>query len=262
MEVADAIDVIVDRLRENPDRYASFGYGVYLPTIWWEYGRERNNIPPNAFPEAERQRISEDLSPVFYMAAWELCRRGILRPGVTASRQQSTDAGQAGDGYSLTERGRGFLAAVVPEQFIPIEPNRTAQMLGRFRQRFGDGYHQRSQEATACYGALAYLGCCAMCGAAAESILLAVAIAKSGDEDQTLRRYRAAQGRRNLVNDVVGQSRLGDRFRSFMDLLNYWRDETAHGQASAIGEIEAFDALGRLLRFAHLVDEEWDNLTI
>jgi hypothetical protein len=48
-----------------------------------------------------------------------------------------------------------------------------------------------------------YLACCAMAGAAAESILLAVAIAKTGDEDKMLKTYRAAGGRRDLTRLVA-----------------------------------------------------------
>ena len=91
-----------------------------------------------------------------------------------------------------------------------------------------------------------------MCGAAAESILLAVAIAKSGDEGTTLSTYRTASGRRKVVDSVVGQTgqTIAEAFRSATGLLSYWRDEASHGMASTISEIEAHEGLARLLRFA------------
>jgi len=46
-----------------------------------------------------------------------------------------------------------------------------------------------------------------------------------------------------------------------MDLLNYWRDEAAHGGLSDISEFEAYEAMARLLRLAHFVDDHWDELT-
>lgn len=264
MEDSEALGIIITRLRQAPDGYPWGAYDVYLPTLWEEYVRERDNRPASDSLALESGNIAAELSPAFYAAAWELCRRGFLRPGAKIHGDANVNLKcQAGDGYSLMPRGRQFLAAAPEEQFVAVESGRTGNMLGRFAERFGHGYHQRSQEAVKCYNALAYLACCAMSGAATESILLAVAIAKSGDEERVLHTYRAAQGRRKLVNDVVGRvaDPLAGRFKSFMDLLNYWRDETAHGQVSSIVEIEAFDALGRLLRFAHLVDDGWDALT-
>jgi hypothetical protein len=102
-----------------------------------------------------------------------------------------------------------------------------------------------------------------MCGAAAESILLAVAIQKSGDEAATLTLYRTASGRRRVIEGIIGQARqtIAEPFRSATGLLSYWRDEAAHGLASAISEIEAHEALARLLRFAQFATENWDELT-
>jgi hypothetical protein len=102
-----------------------------------------------------------------------------------------------------------------------------------------------------------------MCGAAAESILLAVAIAKSGDAKATLSAYQAASGRRRVVENVVRQTRPGivDPFRSATGLLSFWRDAAAHGLASTISEIEAHEALSRLLRFAQFATDNWDELT-
>jgi hypothetical protein len=56
-------------------------------------------------------------------------------------------------------------------------------VLQPFIGRFGDGFAQRAAEASRCHRTTNYLACCVMAGAAAESILLAVAIAKmAGDE--------------------------------------------------------------------------------
>lgn len=61
---------------------------------------------------------------------------------------------------------------------------------------------------------------------------------------------------------MVGRLRepLGSQFRNLTDLLKYWRDEAAHGVISDISEFEAYEALARLLRFAHFVDDHWDEL--
>ena len=52
-----------------------------------------------------------------------------------------------------------------------------------------------------------------------------------------------------------------ERIRTAMNLLSYWRDEAAHGGRPAITEIEAHDAMSRLLRFAQFVAAEWETLT-
>jgi hypothetical protein len=102
-----------------------------------------------------------------------------------------------------------------------------------------------------------------MCGAAAESILLAVAIAKSGDEGVTLDIYKSSNGRRKIIDQIVAQARqaISEPFRSATGLLSYWRDEAAHGLASTISEIEAHEALARLLQFAQFATDNWEELT-
>jgi hypothetical protein len=102
-----------------------------------------------------------------------------------------------------------------------------------------------------------------MSGAAAESILLAVAIAKSGDEPSVMKIYEGAHGRRKIVDAIVGQARaaIASPFRSATGLLSYWRDDAAHGVVSNISEIEAHEALSRLLRFAQFANDNWVELT-
>jgi hypothetical protein len=102
-----------------------------------------------------------------------------------------------------------------------------------------------------------------MCGAAAESILLALAIDHRGNAREVLREYRTAQGRVRVENHLLGQ--VGEptrsRFRAFMDLLNFWRDDSSHGTLSTIADPEAYDALSRLLRLAHFATDHWAVLT-
>jgi hypothetical protein len=102
-----------------------------------------------------------------------------------------------------------------------------------------------------------------MCGAAAESLLLAVAVAKSRDEDNTLRIYRGTHGRKKTIDAVVGQARaaIAGPFSVATGLLSFWRDDAAHGLASRISEMEAHEAISRLLRLAQFVTDNWPELT-
>ena len=261
MKEEDALLIIVDWLRKgSPGRYHNYGYDLYLPNvIMWHLISEHPQLQGSP---SERGQMMEPLFPYFANAAWELCRRGILRPGVKEYNTQATDQGSAGSGFSVTAFGQQWLSEE-GSIFIPTEPERFGQLLKPYVSRFGQGFHSRAQEAVRCYGAHAYLACCAMCGAAAESILLATAIAKEGDEDKVLKIYATANGRIKLENMLIGQANdhVKRNFKGFTDLLKYWRDEASHGKPSKISDIESYTSLAMLLRFAAFVNDAWDLLT-
>jgi hypothetical protein len=175
----------------------------------------------------------------------------------------ATPDGSAGSGFSITPFGKRWVQEANPDLFVPTEPERFAQMIEPYKRRFGSGFHARAQEAVRCYGAHAFLACCTMCGAAAESILLATAIAKDGDEEQILKTYASASGRMRIENALVGKAKeqLTREFRGSTILLKYWRDEAAHGIASTIADDEAYTALAMLLRYAMFIHAHWDELT-
>lgn len=258
LTLEDAAKLIIGFLR-NPDHgYASrYGYDIYLPTLMLNYLNKESQGRCNA----EQEFIK--LSPIIYAAAWELCRRGIIRPGVNKHGAQATDDGQAGNGYSITPFGKKWLEEGAKDDFVPTEPERFGEMLAPYRKRFGPGFHERAQQAIRSYGAHAYLACCAMCGAAAESILLATAIEKEKDEKDILKIYGSANGRYKVENLIVGKIRdpLQREYRSYANLLKYWRDESAHGKPSKIIENEAYTSLALLLKFAMLVNDNWEELT-
>jgi hypothetical protein len=184
MTSEDATKLFIEWLR-NPkyNDHTKYGYDIYLPSLLRVY-LEHNGLDPL---QIGNELIK--LSPLFYNAAWELCRRGIIRPSISAFGEQETPDGSAGNGYSITPFGKTWLAESPDSDFVPTEPERFAQMLEPYKEKFGSSFHQRAQEAIRCYGAHAYLACCAMCGAATESILLAAAIAKTNDEDKALKDY-------------------------------------------------------------------------
>jgi hypothetical protein len=102
-----------------------------------------------------------------------------------------------------------------------------------------------------------------MCGAGAESILLAVAIAKEQDEAAVMAKYKAQSGRRAIEKIIFDGKKDGfvHPFKSGLELLKYWRDESAHGAATSFDDVEATVALNHLLRLAQLADEKWGELT-
>jgi hypothetical protein len=261
MHVEDAASFIVDciAMPRPSDGYATYGFEIYLPNVIATYLKEVER--PSGHESTWRNGPrAQELSPLFYEAAWDLCLHGILRPGVRALGGQSDGGG--GNGYSVTRLGRAWIADGAPTPIL-IDPSRLSKLFGVLSERLGPGFLQRALEAAQCHAFGCYLASCAMCGAAAESILLAVATAKSADEEATLKTYRAASGRQRVVEQIVGglPQPIAAPFRSAMGLLAYWRDEAAHGIASEISEIEAHEAIARLIRFGQFTSDKWAELT-
>lgn len=233
---------------------STYGYDIYAPTLArkWALGAYEN--------PTQWDRAARDASGVFFEATWELCRRGILRPGVRAIMEQGVNDG---GGFCLTESGRQWLASATEEHFVSLQPGALAAAFARYRVRFGAGYYQRTQEAIRCRDAEAWLAAVTMVGAAAESMLLALAIARNGDEDSVIRAYMARDGRKGVLNTLTNQlpPDLARALTSGMSLLAYWRDTAGHGQAAAISASEVEQALRELLSLSQFASENWDQLT-
>lgn len=227
-----------------------YGFDLYHDLL-----RQKLQLEPI---DPTESRIVKEKLP-YLNAIWNLCVRGILRPGaVTYSRTGVS----VGNYFALTDYGLQWLQQTNLSEAVPMEYGRFSQLLTRYNALFGEAYRIRAQEAVRCYEAHTYFACCAMCGAAAESILLALAFEKMG-EQEALREYQRSGGCHRIRNRLVGQERneIQARFDSYLELLNYWRDESAHGVARSIGEEESFTSLLLLLRFAQLGSNEWNTLT-
>lgn len=256
MDVEDALLFIVDSLRSNRP-CGQYGYDVYVPAVICNYLKEIG------FDDPWGSKEMREAAPVFLSASWELCRRGILRPGVVTWDAQATHDGSAGHGYSITPFGNLWLSEPEKDIYVPTEPERFARLLSEYKDIFQPSFHQRAQEAVRCYDAHAYIACCAMCGGAAESIFLTVAIAKLKNEEEVLKTYLSANGRSRVEKQVIGQAkeRLKREFSGFTTLLKYWRDSSAHGSAVSISDNEAYTSIALLLRYAAFIKDNWKDLT-
>lgn len=254
----EVMNFLVESMSKNPEAFRVYGYDLYVIQAARKFVSE---IEKNIDHIASEQRVNE-ISGVFFDVAWGLCQRGIVRPGVRSYHQQATDDGSAGNGFSLTSYGRLWLVSEERNLYVPTELDRFAQILDKHNIRFGTGFRQRSQEALKCYSANAYLASCAMCGAAAESILLSVAFAIK-DEEFILKEYRSSNGRKKIENLILkGKDNLRNELEVRMSLLKYWRDDASHGAITPILNEEAFVSLATLLRLAQWVDDNWNALTI
>jgi len=171
----DAFQYLVTCLKATPDGFRDVGYDVYLPHIVDRFLREARIEPFNAHISPEL----DDLRRAFHDAAWRLCRMGVLRSTAAVPREVG-GGGIRETGFSYTGAGREWLKNAEPG-YVPVESARYLAALSR-----ADGilkspaFLQRAAEAARSHEACNYLACCAMCGAAAESALLALAIAKTG----------------------------------------------------------------------------------
>lgn len=265
LSIDDAISLLVNGLRAAPNLSPTYAPNArpsagcdlrvtdVFRTWWFDENSDKNPMPDPG---------EMDYAP-FYDAGWELARRGIVRPGPAFPAFLGVHPSTEADCFSLTEIGREWIKQYDQQGPFPLDPSRFTRLVDPYGGRFGAAFIQRVTEAAGCYRSLNYLAACAMAGAACESILLAVAIAKIGDETATLRAYSARDGRKTVINQITSGARpfLKQAVETATNLLSYWRDAAAHGSATTISEFEAHDALSRLLRFAQLVDANWDPLT-
>lgn len=262
IDVDDAIQYIVKYVRAGrKSRYGTYGYTFYLLFIARDY-LEDLGIPEHSV-DAELRRREPEISRAFFAAAWELCRRGILRPGLQTFSGQGTADGASGNGYAVTPYGERWIREADELDLVPMQPGRFASLLAGAGTRFGSGFVERCEQAVGSYNAHAFLACCAMCGAAAESVILALAIVKNGDGPKVLSLYATASGRGRVETLILGQQPepVRQEFHRYTALLKYWRDASAHGRAVNISEPEAYQSLALLLRFALFAESRWSELT-
>ncbi|MEA5488051.1 MULTISPECIES: hypothetical protein [Pseudanabaena] len=206
---------------------------------------------------------TETDAEAFYDAAWHFCSRGILRPAPLDKAEDLQFPKNFYAKFLLTSFGKEWISKYDINECIPSEHGRFSKLLSNRDRVFGQGYQSRSQEALSCYRSQNYFACCVMCGATYESVLLALAIKKSGNEQDILNKYNSSRGRNLIENFLIGQLNqfIQADFRKYSELLKYWRDDAAHGASVNIGEEEAFTSLILLLRFIQYADKHFSVLT-
>jgi hypothetical protein len=264
MHAEDAFDFIVEQLAGlnvatdmQGNRAGVRHADIWMPDLAWKFWQPR--IDMREYTDSSRLEHAH-LIP-FYDAAWELCRIGVLRPGVFAPGGRAL-ATAFGDSYTITEFESEWLKTASARRPV-VDPSRLAQVFLTFGKTFGTGYEQRATEAVRTYRTANYLAACVMAGAAGESILLAVAIAKVGDEAKVLTEYNGPSGRRKVTNRIMGglTASIVNQFTVALSVLHYWRDDASHGVMTTISEIEAHASLLQLLRLAQFASDHWDKLT-
>jgi len=112
----EAFSWILSHLR-NPNRdpinHRDYGNDLYIPNVILDCLKElqaqwdtQNPIGSRDIRFISTEMDTRTNSTPFYDAAWSLCTRGTLRPGVTYPQRQFEYAGIIGAGFNLTPYGR------------------------------------------------------------------------------------------------------------------------------------------------------------
>ena len=251
MDVDQAIGIAIRALKEGQS--ARYGYDFYGRAAA-EFAAKQQTSNGD-----ERAKITSECTPLFEEAGWLLSLRGVLRPGVRSMGAQAADPG----GYSLTSSGRQRLEDLDDTNVEVYQSGSLIDTFRGFSGRFGAGFEQRAVEAVRCRDAGVWLASCVMSGAAAEAVLLAIATAKTGDEQAVLQTYRRANGRRDTLKLIAGNAKqhIRDPLLAFTGIISAWRDEAGHGAATQISTANADEALRQLLHMCQWTQREWVTLT-
>jgi hypothetical protein len=84
MELDEAIALTIDILIAG--RARQYGYDLYPPQVARAFVERQRNIR-----DANREVVVRQITPICMDAAWELCRRGLVRPGVKNARERGVD---------------------------------------------------------------------------------------------------------------------------------------------------------------------------
>lgn len=254
----EAIKKRIDPRSGFRERYGNYGFDIYLHNLVMEYLLElgerdgSNNTSSQAWVILEKKILN---------AAWELSIRGILMP---LKKSLGHDGNNVSGGFSCTAYGQAWILEP-SSNHLTFTNGQMGQLFHQHENRFGKVFTQRAQEALRCFQARAYFACCAMAGAASESILIELAIEKLKDEKEVLRIYHGKQGRKDLKDKILLLGQRPDRVKHEVEagftILAYWRDDAAHGSSEDIGMVQASVALQMLCLFCLSVDKNWSLLT-
>jgi hypothetical protein len=230
-----------------------------IQSVLSELREEAQRVAPVHGPT---QYVLDDLSNSrpFYHAAWQMVNRGMLVPMPFLRRGEPPKF--TGDEFQLTDFGVGRLLIDPDVNVTPTQYTRFGRYLHSHAGRFRPSYHTRSQEAVACYRAKLYFATCAMAGAAAESILLSLAVAASQSEAEVLREYMTSGGAVKIRKRIArgANAAVAREIDNISELLKYWRDESTHASSVDLNEESAYQALLLLWRLARFVDTRWHDI--
>ncbi len=203
-----------------------------------------------------------NLRSVVSDALWELCRRGILRPGTNHTGSLYLSGNEIHEAFTLTGYGQNWLETYTQEDTLPATPDRFTQIFDSFQVLFGKSFFRRAKEAVSCYQGGNYLACCVMCGTAIESILLSAAFIVS-DREEVIKIYYGKNGRGRVEKLLFDNAKdhIKNNYKKYTDLIGYWRNESGHGEESDIDINEAYVGMLTLLRFSEFMRDHWDEIT-
>jgi hypothetical protein len=239
ISVEDAQHFILGELRRsqkksliNTSELHWANYDVHLDTTVSKL-RQADKIPDPNQPGANLSRnfqdtqalqlINSNLFRAVSDALWELCRRGILRPGTNHTNNLYATVNELHEGFTVTTYGLEWLNTYTQEDVLPATPDRFTQIFDSFQSLFGKSYFRRAKEAVGCFQGGNYLASCVMCGTAVESILLSAAFMVA-DPEEIIKIYYRKNGRGQVEQLLFGNTKnhIKNYYKKYTDLIGYW----------------------------------------
>lgn len=229
-------------------------YDFQVSQVFHDFLSARNLIPNGMW---QTDFIHGWLSNKFQDVAWSLAVQGAIRP-TRRTLLRTIVKDHVVDGYSLTTDGQTWLTSESTDIFAR-GPQHLVKLLCEFESNFGSDYATRAREAANSLNARCYLACCAMCGAAAESILLCLSTEMLGSRAEAERIYYGKSGRDRLYKALTDQKAQGlqNTISSAFNILKHWRDESSHGASSSCGRDHAMEAIRILHSLAQTAKKDW-----
>jgi hypothetical protein len=81
MTVDDAFNYVVGTLSAKSRSFDHHEYDVYAPSVVRGYLEDEEGFQHQSSQNVDFQNRFETIAPLFYETLWELCRKGVLRPG-------------------------------------------------------------------------------------------------------------------------------------------------------------------------------------
>lgn len=261
----DVVKFLTDVLKSRRSNVACHGGDLYIQNAmlaWVQDNRIKIQSEIGVYGSCDEVITNHSgISEVFFSAAWELSRLGILRPGVRKWADAQFASASVGTLFTVTPFGERWLSESDDgNPYFSTEPGRFAEMMKPFFDLFGKAFSQRANEAIRCYGAHAYLACCAMSGAATESALVSIACMKIAEEEVEKKR-RGHNGYKEVQKVICRNSGVTvDALNAYCEVIKYWRDEVSHAKETAISETHAYVALNNMLRCSMFLRDNVENL--
>ena len=137
--------ILIDANRKgnlHSSAIANFDYDVHLDTAMAAYKQyhqintdlrfEHDNLKRDKI-----QKLDKKCKQLFSDAIWDLCRKGILRPGPSFVSDTYKQPQLVNEGFAVTKYGQDWIMKFTIDDLLPADPNRLSQVFEKYQKLFG-----------------------------------------------------------------------------------------------------------------------------